>query len=132
MTSEYTLPLSSPQAELAVVGGKGASLARMVNAGLPVPDGFHVTTTAYRRFVDENDLKELSKSGAPDEEIAEKFLAADFPQWIADDLRAYLEKIHYPLAIRSSSLLEDAQFRAYAGLYRTYMLPTTISIWRFA
>ncbi len=39
------------------MGGKGASLARMVNANLPVPDGFHVTTAAYWRFVDENDLQ---------------------------------------------------------------------------
>lgn len=57
MTNQYTLPLSAVQAELAAVGGKGASLARLVRAGLPVPDGFHVTTAAYRAFVDENALQ---------------------------------------------------------------------------
>ena len=57
MINQYTLPLSDPQAELAVVGGKGASLARLVNAGLPVPDGFHITTAAYHQFVDENALQ---------------------------------------------------------------------------
>ena len=119
------------------LGGKARGLAFVANllqrlpdihkkfegVNLLIPQTLVITTEGFDVFVDENDLKEHSKSGAPDKEIAEKFLAADFPQWIADDLRAYLEKIHYPLAIRSSSLLEDAQFRAYAGLYRTYMLP---------
>jgi phosphohistidine swiveling domain-containing protein len=54
---EYVLPLADPGATLETVGGKGASLARLVAAGLPVPDGFHVTTAAYRRFVDENGLQ---------------------------------------------------------------------------
>ena len=57
MNDQYTLPLSDPRAELAVIGGKGASLARLVNAGLPVPDGFHITTAAYRAFVDDHALQ---------------------------------------------------------------------------
>ena len=56
-SSEYVLPLADPGATLETVGGKGASLARLVAAGLPVPDGFHVTTAAYRKFVVENDLQ---------------------------------------------------------------------------
>jgi phosphohistidine swiveling domain-containing protein len=56
-SSEYVLPLADPQATLETVGGKGASLARLVAAGLPVPDGFHVTTAAHRRFVAENNLQ---------------------------------------------------------------------------
>lgn len=47
----YILPLADALAGLAEVGGKGASLARLAAAGLPVPPGFHVTTAAYRRFV---------------------------------------------------------------------------------
>jgi phosphoenolpyruvate synthase/pyruvate phosphate dikinase len=50
MTS-IVLPLSDPDAQLALVGGKGASLARLSAAGLPVPVGFHVTTAAYKAFV---------------------------------------------------------------------------------
>ena len=50
------LRLGSPGANLAHVGGKGASLSRLAAAGLAVPPGFHVTTLAYRRFVGENDL----------------------------------------------------------------------------
>jgi len=119
------------------LGGKARGLAFVSNLlqrlpeihkkfegiNLIIPQTIVITTEGFDAFADENDLKDLSKSDAPDEEIAEKFRAAEFPQWIADDLRTYLEKIDYPLAIRSSSLLEDAQFRAYAGLYRTYMLP---------
>ena len=57
MTHEYVLALADPQAALETVGGKGASLARLFAAGLPVPDGFHVTTAAYKQFVTENDLQ---------------------------------------------------------------------------
>ena len=53
----FTLPLSDLQADLETVGGKGMSLAKLANAGLPVPGGFHVTTEAYRDFVTANDLQ---------------------------------------------------------------------------
>ena len=57
-TLAFILPLADVSARLSQVGGKGASLARMAAAGLPVPPGFHVTTAAYRRFVTENGLQE--------------------------------------------------------------------------
>jgi rifampicin phosphotransferase len=53
----YVLPLSDKQAVLETVGGKGMSLAKMINADLPVPDGFHITTEAYRQFVTSNKLQ---------------------------------------------------------------------------
>jgi pyruvate,water dikinase len=56
MNDALILPLSDPQASLDLVGGKGASLARLTREGLPVPDGFHISTTAYWKFVDANDL----------------------------------------------------------------------------
>ncbi len=93
------------------------------NVNIIIPQTMVITTEGFDTFVEQNDLKRLSKSDAPDEEIAAAFCKAAFPQWIADDLKAYLARITYPLAVRSSSLLEDAQFRAYAGLYWTYMLP---------
>src|SRR6266849_5587707 len=58
------LALDSSVATLDLVGGKGASLARMAAAGLPVPPGFHLTTCMYRRFVDENHLAESILSAA--------------------------------------------------------------------
>src|SRR5512136_3417744 len=54
----FILPFSDPSAGLLQAGGKGASLARLAAAGLPVPPGFHVTTAAYRRFVAEHKLQE--------------------------------------------------------------------------
>ncbi|MFN8497992.1 MAG: PEP/pyruvate-binding domain-containing protein [Anaerolineae bacterium] len=57
MNTPYTLPLDSPAADLATVGGKGASLCRLAQADLPVPPGFHITTAAYQRFVAANDLQ---------------------------------------------------------------------------
>jgi hypothetical protein len=119
------------------LGGKARGLAFVANllqrlpsihkkfedVSIFVPQTLVITTEGFDVFVEENGLRELAKSDAPDEEIAEAFGNASFPQWIAEDLKIYLNRIKYPLAIRSSSLLEDAQFRAYAGLYRTYMLP---------
>src|SRR5262249_31065521 len=58
------LPLDSPDASLERVGGKGASLARLAQAGLTVPTGFHITTRVYRRFVGENQLSERIVSAA--------------------------------------------------------------------
>ena len=88
-----------------------------------VPHTLVITTEGFETFIEANNLHEFSKTDDPDEVIADHFLKAEFPDWIARDLTAYLAKVRYPLAIRSSGLLEDAQFRAYAGLYRTYMLP---------
>ena len=119
------------------LGGKARGLAFVANLlqrlpaiqkkfediNILVPQTLVVTTEGFDAFIEENDLKELAKSDLPDEELARVFCSANFPHWIAEELKAYLEHIPYPLAVRSSSLLEDAQFRAYAGLYRTYMLP---------
>ena len=57
MLETFTIPLDDPQATLEAVGGKGASLARLARAGLPVPGGFHITTSAYRLFIAVNDLQ---------------------------------------------------------------------------
>jgi len=66
--SPFILKLSSPDATPELVGGKGASLARMALAGLPVPPGFVITTHAYRRFVSANCLAEAILSAAADSE----------------------------------------------------------------
>jgi hypothetical protein len=87
-----------------------------------VPQTLVITTEGFEDFVHQNELLWLAETDLPDEEIATAFLESEFPEWIVTSLRSYLAKVNYPLAIRSSSLLEDAQFRAYAGLYKTYML----------
>lgn len=87
-----------------------------------VPQTLVITTDGFESFVEDNQLRYLSKTDLPDEKIADLFVNGRFPAWIEEKLRNYLAQVTYPLAIRSSSLLEDAQFRAYAGLYRTYMI----------
>jgi CheY-like chemotaxis protein len=89
---------------------------------IQVPQTLVITTDGFESFVEDNGLRYLSEADLPDEKIADCFINARFPLWIEEKLRDYLTQVHYPLAVRSSSLLEDAQFRAYAGLYRTYMI----------
>ncbi len=96
---------------------------RHADVEISVPQSLVITTEGFESFIQENRFLDFSNTDMPDETIAETFLKAKFPIWIKMDLEAYLKRVHYPIAIRSSSLLEDAQFRAYAGLYRTYMLP---------
>ncbi len=86
------------------------------------PQTLVITTEGFDAFLEANDLRSLSNTEASDEAIARLFLAADFPEWIVSRLRAYLSEVTYPLAVRSSSILEDSQMRPFAGLYRTYML----------
>jgi len=88
-----------------------------------IPQTLVITTEGFEAFVQANNLRWLSKEDVQDQTVAEQFLQGRFPEWLTDLLRSYLEMIGYPLAVRSSSLLEDAQFHAYAGLYRTYMIP---------
>lgn len=118
------------------LGGKGRGLAfvssilqrnlhihkKFDQVNITIPQMLVITTEGFDEFVDKNDLKGLSKSEMPDAEVAERFLMGQFPSWLEEDLRAYISQIKYPLAVRSSSLFEDAQFHAYAGLYKTYML----------
>jgi CheY-like chemotaxis protein len=96
---------------------------RFENTKILVPQTLVITTEGFDAFIEDNGLEFMSKTDADDEHVAKTFLKATVPEWITDHLRAYLAEICYPLAVRSSSLLEDAQFKAYAGLYRTYMLP---------
>ena len=118
------------------LGGKGRGLAFMSTllrnkAGIFekfdrvtifVPKTLVITTEGFDAFIEANDLKALSKADLSDEEITDFFQKAYFPENITKSLRTYLEQVHYPLAVRSSGLLEDAQFKAYAGLYRTFLI----------
>ena len=98
-------------------------VAKYPEVDFAIPHTMVITTEWFDAFVDSNDLRRLSKTDLPDEEISELFLNCELPPRVVRDLAAYLDKVDYPLAVRSSGLLEDAQFRAYAGLYRTYMIP---------
>ncbi len=89
---------------------------------IAVPRTLVITTEVFETFLSINHLEEMINQDLPDERVARIFSAARFPEQITAQLRAFLTRVDYPLAVRSSSLLEDAQFRAYAGLYKTFML----------
>jgi len=82
-----------------------------------------VGTDMFDLFIERNRLDELDLSSMPDDRIAHAFQKADFPSEVIGDLMGLVEKVHRPLAVRSSSLLEDALFRPFAGVYGTKMIP---------
>ena len=143
MNTRYTLPLDSPAADLATVGGKGASLSRLARAGLPVPPGFHITTTAYQRFVAANDLQaqllaiaatahadDPASLDAASAAIGALFAAAPIPDEVADAVRAAYAALAtaggeaptlLSVAVRSSATSEDLPEASFAGQAETYL-----------
>ncbi len=89
-----------------------------------VPPAVVLGTDVFDQFVDENNLRKFALNCDDDEEITRMFLeASKFPEDILGELAAFLDVVHTPLAVRSSSLLEDSQYHPFAGVYETYMLP---------
>jgi hypothetical protein len=90
---------------------------------LRIPRMIVVTTAVYDAFLARNRLGDLAASGLEDERLAHAFLQASLPpEWLGD-FRAIVEEVRAPLAVRSSSLLEDAMHRPFAGVYATKMIP---------
>jgi CheY-like chemotaxis protein len=89
---------------------------------IAVPPTLVLTTEIFDRFLDDNDLLDLAIHGTNDDEITRRFLEASLPIPLLDNLLAFLEAVHYPLAVRSSSLLEDSQYQPFSGVYETFML----------
>jgi len=102
-----------------------AHLDRLAFPGVQVgiPRMTVLTTSVFDAFLDRNGLREVAASDLPDERMAHAFQQGDLPVEIVGDLRALTEEAHRPLAVRSSSLLEDALFRPFAGVYATKMIP---------
>lgn len=118
------------------LGGKGRGLAfihallerhrlreRFENVIITVPRSTVVGTEGFDEFIELNKLRGTSGDHVDDIAIAQRFRAADLPRSILPDLAALLRVARYPLAVRSSSLLEDSQDRPFAGIYSTYMIP---------
>ena len=89
---------------------------------ISTPRTLTIGTSGFDDFIEMNDLSYLASTDLDDEKVAQIFTDAFFPGWIEAQLWAYLQEVKYPLSVRSSSLLEDAQYQAYAGLYSTYMI----------
>ena len=135
-TAPVVLLLDDTAATLEWVGGKGASLAHMASAGLPVPPGFHITTAAYRRFVDANGLQKSILAGlaAAQADVAGSlelasgrietlFTGARMPDDLSGAIRqAYLALGgDMPVAVRSSATAEDLPGLSFAGQQETYL-----------
>ncbi len=89
---------------------------------LRVPPSLVVETGLFEEFIEHNELQGFAHDEHSDEEIALRFVESALPESLRENLRVFLGKIRCPLAVRSSGLLEDGYFSAYAGLYRTVML----------
>ncbi|MEX1139121.1 MAG: PEP/pyruvate-binding domain-containing protein [Bacteroidota bacterium] len=91
---------------------------------ITVPPALILGTEVFDQFIDENNLRKYALKTTGDEAITKKFLqATKFPEEILGSLAAFLSLIREPLAVRSSSLLEDSQYHPFAGVYETYMIP---------
>lgn len=96
---------------------------RYPTVDVSIPRSLVITTDGFDSFIADNELQWLVGTDIEDAEILKTFEHAEFPEWLRRDLEAYLSHADYPLAIRSSSLLEDAYFQPFAGIYQTYMVP---------
>ena len=118
------------------LGGKGRGLAFLDHiilrhpelnsyegAQVRIPKTVVLCTDVFDEFMDTNELYQLALSDASDEEILSGFLHARLPQRLLGDLVTFLEVVKTPIAVRSSSLLEDSHYQPFAGIYSTYMIP---------
>lgn len=92
---------------------------------ISVPQTIAVTTDWFDRFILENGLQYVIGSDITDAEILSEFVASTLPRELTDDLRAFIRTTRRPLAVRSSSKLEDSYYQPFAGVYSTYMIPHT-------
>ena len=117
------------------LGGKARGLAfirhllhnnrlarRFPSVRIAVPPTLVLATDFFDRFLAENNLLDFAMHCADDGQIREQFLASPLPPSLRDSLLAFLSEVRYPLAVRSSSLLEDSQYQPFTGVYETFML----------
>lgn len=118
------------------LGGKGRGLAfldniikthpdfnRFSGATVQIPKTVVLCTDVFDQFMEQNNLYDIALSDASDEVILQHFLEAQLPDSYIADFFTFFEATHSPIAIRSSSLLEDSHYQPFAGIYSTYMIP---------
>jgi CheY-like chemotaxis protein len=101
--------------------------SRWPGVRVSIPPAIVLCTEVFDQFMELNSLQDFALECESDEEIRQRFLEAIFPPLFQLDLRNLVEMMDYPLAVRSSSLLEDSQYQPFAGIYRTVMLPNSSS-----
>ena len=118
------------------LGGKGRGIAFIdhilkkhpVFESIPdvevrIPKTLVLCTDIFDRFMEDNNLYPVALSDAPDETILQAFLDSQLPEELLGDIQTFCEVVTGPVAVRSSSLLEDSHYQPYAGVYATYMIP---------
>lgn len=118
------------------LGGKGRGLAFLDNiikthpefnslegATVQIPRTVVLCTDVFDQFMEQNNLYQIALSDASDDDILRHFLRAQLPDSLIADFFTFFEAVKSPIAIRSSSLLEDAHYQPFAGIYSTYMIP---------
>src|SRR6201998_1215019 len=117
------------------LGGKARGLAfvrhllrtrritkRFPGVRISVPPAVVIATDMFDLFLAENTLSDFALHCDDDGEIQQRFLDSPLPVVLQENLKAFLEEVRYPLAVRSSSLLEDSQYQPFTGVYETFML----------
>lgn len=120
------------------IGGKARGLAfidlllkqnklhnKYENVFISIPRTVVISTYYFDLYMEQNDLYDFALNCTEDNLILERFKSVPLPKTLDRDLTRYLERIHNPIAVRSSSLLEDSRFQPFAGIYSTYMIPMT-------
>ena len=118
------------------LGGKGRGLAfldnivkrhpelqQWENAKVTIPKTVVLCTDLFDEFMDSNNLWGIALSDASDEEILAQFMRAQLPDSLIADFFTFFDAVKAPIAVRSSSLLEDSHYQPFAGIYSTYMIP---------
>ena len=118
------------------LGGKGRGLAyldsiikkhpefnQFEGVTVSIPKTVVLCTDVFDQFMERNNLYPIALSDASDEEILQHFLKAQLPDRYIADFFTFFEATNHPIAIRSSSLLEDSHYQPFAGIYATYMIP---------
>jgi hypothetical protein len=122
------------------LGGKGRGLAfidsflkrhklfrKYEDVSISIPRTVVISTEVFDEFIELHDLIRFAANSNDDEEILNKFISKPLPQWVLDDVQAFLNIVKRPIAVRSSSVLEDSHFQPFAGVFATYMIPNTNS-----
>ncbi len=97
------------------------------NVVISIPRTVVLTSDVFDEFMETNNLLQFALNDIEDEKILEAFVKAKMPDRIDRDLKAFLKVTKSPIAVRSSSLLEDSHYQPFAGVYSTYMIPHTVN-----
>lgn len=106
---------------------RNSSLSHFEHAQIIIPRTVVICTDVFDEFMETNNLYPIALSDASDDEILKHFLKARLPKKLLGNLSAFINVVSSPIAVRSSSLLEDSHYQPFAGIYSTYMLPYNAS-----